>query len=317
VKKIKKYVLILISFCATTAFALHDFHNTLKPPEGTREPVNFSQLKWVDSAGPDGTYNPLSGMPGKADNITLRVYKINLDKDLTAGVLYVNGLVCAENKKFNFKGLATNMSRNQDESYEIEFKNCALNVSGGIRGYTLNMVEARGCGMTTFKFIDSTAKFVGLYELVFLNATITNTKPSGGMTLSLEGKSKIEFSGVLIDSYLKQAPDKVVSVFEFAENKGNLPELIFNGPTNDVSRSIIKVRVTPNAKVGKFPLITFASRGDVMMGEFGEIIINGKKVGFDEFREVGKFKAKVVKDVSPSGKDKGTKNDIVLIIENN
>jgi len=313
----KKCILILITFCATSLlFAKYNFHSSLTPPEGTRGMAKFSQLKWVDSAGPIGTANPISGVPGKADDITLRSYKIEIDRDITAANLCINGDVVAENKKFNLRGISSHMGPKQSDVSELELKNCNLNVSRGIMSHTLNTVGARECGMAVFKFVDTTAKFTGMYELSLLNSNITNTVP-GGMTLILEGKSRLEFVGVMIDSYLKNNPTKMTSIFEFAENKGNVPEIIFNGAVNDVARSVIKVRITPNAKVGKFPLITFASKGDVMSGNFAEVIINGKKVGFDEFREAGNFRAKVVKGVSPSGRDKSSENDIVLIIEKN
>jgi len=307
-----KKILITTLLLSTSFAGALEFLSPL--PDKNFGKVNLSTISWVAD-----TFNetPMHGAPGKNDTVNLRgfgEFTIVIDKDFTTGLLMINGNVLAENRKLNFRMIESHLSPGEDGHAIFTMKNCNLRVTQNFYPVVLQAVDARQVGRITLKFIDSVAKFNGLYNMVILNSNIRNVYGPGGATLSLEGKSQVEFGGILIDSFASTNPKQISSEFEFAEKDGNFPQLIFNSTINDIAKTNIKIRLTPSAKKGKYTLVDFTAKTSYT-GEFGDIIINGKKVAFDEFRQVGELKAKLIKAASPTGKDKSTNNDIVLIVE--
>jgi len=284
-----------------------------KHPDSAKGTANFSSLTWYGDRH-QGTI--LTVAPGKNDTVFLfgyGEYTIVIDKDLTFNTLVINSLTYAENKKINLKKLSSHISAAEGEINMLTMKNCTLKVSQEYTPTVLGGLQTIGIGRSVLKFIDSTGKINGLYTLNIVNTNIINTVP-GGSTISLEGKSQVEFGGVLLDSFIKANPTKASSEFEFIEKNGNIPQLVFNSDVNDVAKSVIKLTITPTAKKGKYTLIEFTEKSSYA-GEFSDIYINGKKVSFGESRQIAKLNVSIVKAASPTGKDKSTENDIVLIVE--
>jgi len=307
----KKILIITLLLSSTFANAL-EYLSEL--PANNYGKVNLSAVKWVAD-----TFNtiPMTGFPGKNDTVNLRgagEFTIVIDKDFTTGHLLANGNIFAENRKLNFKTIETHLSPGEEGHAVFTMKNCNLKVTQNFLPVILQAVDSRQAGRMTLKFIDSVAKFNGLYNMVILNGNIKNARGPGGATLSLEGKSVVEFGGILIDSFAATNPNQISSEFEFAEKDGNLPLLVFGTAVNDVAKTNIKVRITPSAKKGRYTLVDFTAKTP-FTGEFVNLTINGKKVAFDEARQVGNLKATLIKMASPTGKDRATGNDIVLVIE--
>jgi len=305
----KILISILLLFFAQ-ANALEFLSKHPDKPEGS---TNYSALIWYADKHQN---TQLTGSPGKNDTVFLfghGDYTVILDKDITIGTLVNNSRTFAENKKLNLKRLSTHITASAEGVNILTLKNCNLKVAQEYAPTLLGGLQTISVGRAALKFIDSTAKFGGLYSLSIITTTISNTSP-GGSTLTLEGKSTVEFGGILIDSFVKSNPTKVNSEFEFIERDGNIPQLIFNSDVNDIARTSIKMTINKTAKKGKYTLVDFTSKAPYT-GEFADIFINGKKVSLDEVRLVGKLNAKIVKGASPTSKDKSTENDILLILE--
>jgi len=305
----KKIFISIILFSFAYANALEFMNKATK--EGSKI-ENLSALIWY------GDYNEitqLSGFPGKNDAMQLiGPATINIDKDLTLGAFIFNAHVVADNRKLNFKGMYTHLAPGEGGLNSITLKNSTLKVTQGYKPVVLDGLIDRYISRASIRFTNSTAKFGGLYSMTVGNTNLKTSSIVGGSTLILEGKTEVEFGGILMDSFIQSHPKLITSDLEFIEREGNIPRLIFNSDSNDIARTSMKLLINPTAKKGKYTIIEFTSKAQYA-GEFGDIIINGKKVAFGEARQVGKLTATLVKAASPTGKDKSTENDIVLIIE--
>jgi len=305
----KKIFISLILFSCIQANAF-EFINKLSKESSKAE--NVSSLIWY------GDYNEmaqLSGFPGKNDSMHLAGPNvINIDRDFSIGSFVVNAKVVAENRKLNVKGIYIHLAPGEGGLNSLTLKNSTLKATQHYSPAVIGGLEERYVSRALLKLINSTAKFGGLYSMTVSNTNLKPSTPIGGSMISLEGKSQLEFGGILMDSFIKSNPELITSDLEFIERDGNIPQLIFNSDSNDIARTNIKLLITQTAKKGKYTIIEFTGKSSYE-GVFDTIIINGKKIAFDEFRQVGSLKAKLTKAPSTTGKDKSTANDIVLVIE--
>ncbi len=260
----------------------------------------------------------LKGQPGKGDSVVFRDgadFTNIIDKDIAIREITVNSHVLAESRKIAMTGKLCTHLPGEFSTNMFELRKSALVSKSGIETYNVARPDAASFGAMAYKFVDSTATFNGNYMLTFNVPKLGNKEASSGSSIILEGKSKVEFGGVvLIDNMTIDNPEYTHSNFEFVERNGNIPTLIFKGTNNDLGRSSILLRITPMAKAGVYPLILFSGRNAKLRGSFDYVMVNNKKLKLGEKCQVADLTVCVAMQKYKTERDSAV-NDIVLTVE--
>jgi|GEM_PF-2311689 len=285
--------------------------------------ILYSDVKWWDNYRQPA--NLQKNQPAKSDSIFFRNgYYVTLkDKNVQVKDMHLEG-----NNGFEVSGKTFTVDYvfNKEASSANMFGNTILAAKNGA---TLNVqkeykVEALGDtgknavhGKGTLLAVDSTINLNGTYLFIVTAGDWKDTPyEKGGIALNMEGNSKVNIKGIiLLDQVLKTDPKNFESVFFFRERKGNFPELTIANASSDLLNSVFKVRISNNAKDGKYPLITFLPKGKMLDGDFTDFTVNSTKAKLGEEVDVLGKKVKLYFDASPTDKDRSTKNDLMIEIK--
>jgi len=279
----------------------------------------YSQLKWVD-AGREPA-NPLRGVPGKSDTVYAKENTtIILDKDTSFKVLELNG-------KNNFEVHGVRLDIDKLNACMAQFDYGSSTTFAAKKGATVNIKHftATGRGMLSniifgYSSIDIHDSVVNIHNVVeFICGTsdsfITNSAEKGGIAFNLRGSGKLNIKGpIILDPIVETASSKMEMLFYFREDGGNIPEITLNSPASNIYNTRIRVRLSQNAKPGKYPLVTFTPKGKQITGNFTPLSVNNRNTTMDSEIEVLGKRVKIYMGVSPTDKDKETKNDLILEI---
>jgi len=287
------------------------FHNKHYVPEVGPNFSKYSQLEWNED---DQASVKRNIFPAKNDIIIFvggPGYTIELDQDIYVSITDMRCNTKSTGKKLKFAKKLEQLFPEENQIKENVFEKCQVE-TGDVYFRTDIGFDGVSLGVNDFKFIDSTLKASGALTLAIQSQSVKNKTGIGGMRLIAQGKSKLEFKqGIRLDSIALSFPKSVKHYVEIQESAGNVPEITFGGNYNDLVGANLRVRITPNAKKGKYNIVNFTSKAEIQ-NPFQNVIINGKTVGFNEVVGVGELTAKVY--LGASNPDK-VSNDYILEIK--
>jgi len=310
-------LLILASIFLTTEMFAITYYADIEID--SNKEYKFSEIKWVD-AGREPA-NPLRGVPGKSDTAYMReVTTVIVDKDTSFKTLELNG-------KNNFEIHGAKLSVEKANACLAQFDYGSSTTIAAKKGATVDIknYSATGRGMLHnlvfgYSSIDAHDAVVNIHNIFEFtcgtsDSFITNSAEKGGVALNLRGNGKINIKGpIILDPIVDTASSKMELLFYFREENGNVPEITLHSPVSNIYNTRVKVRLSQNAKPGKYPLVTFLPKGKQITGSFSPLSVNNRTTTMGSELEVLGKKVKIYMGVSPTDKDKETKNDLILEI---
>ncbi len=290
--------LLKLSLAALLAFPLTS--NAIlcvsgKYDKENRQAHKWSTCVWLNDADEFGNGLELKSKPGKNDEVQIRARTDMLvDMNVDVRDFSLNGVCSAT---FDGKNLVSKKGMHMNVRWggtatELFMKNATAEFGGGIRMYTGDGGSNASIGLGRIKLENSTLNANGSisYSVATVNAAKTQAD-KGGAEFHIIGKSLFNLKGELFFDPILLGENRRINITFIAEEKdGNVPQFKFGGGSpKDI---IFDVRVSRNAKKGKFDVVTFGPRKNIS-ADFNKVTLNGKEYEMNSTVEVGDLKATI------------------------